>query len=53
MAYNLEADGLRDAHERFDTAIRTAIHAAGGHTPGWESVPRAIGVTEQDALVET
>jgi hypothetical protein len=49
------ADGPAEAGVRALTTVRTVIHAAGGHTPGWEgwearSALRSAPAEESDRL---
>ncbi len=36
VSVSLETDGLLDAQAAGSAIIRSAFHAAGAHTPGWE-----------------
>ncbi len=36
VSVSLEKDGLLEAQEAGSAIIRSAFHAAGAHTPGWE-----------------
>lgn len=39
---HLEADAFEEAFTRAVTVVRSALHAAGAATPGWERVTRAV-----------
>lgn len=38
----VEAENTDEAAKIGNGAIRCAVHAAGGHTPGWEEIPTAM-----------
>jgi hypothetical protein len=46
----VEAESLEDATRKSLTAVRAAIHAAGGSTPGWERTIREIGAQTRELV---
>lgn len=51
ITMTVEADSIPDAAYKSLCAVRTAIHAAGGATPGWEQLIEAI-TTEARPLAD-
>lgn len=49
---SLQARTLDEAVSRVKTIARTALHASGGSTPGWESVGIAIPSADGDRSLE-
>lgn len=50
----VDAEDLVDAHQLFATAVRTAIHAAGGSTAGWPTfTDRSMGAHVADEAPDT
>lgn len=43
-------DSFEEAAQRADAAIRTAIHATGGHTPHWENLVFNTQRSEADLI---